>query len=81
MKAWALAVIKRVKQRLCGVWGHETLLRFEADRPSLACTTCGWNSPGWAITAARHPAARRTVRARDGALGQSPRIRQIRRAA
>jgi len=38
-----------LRQRLCGLWGHDTHLHFERRRLCLECDDCGWQSPGWDI--------------------------------
>ena len=44
------AVMARVRQMLCSMHGHDNLLHFERDRMSLRCVSCGYESPGWALT-------------------------------
>ena len=36
-----------VRQVVCGLHGHDSLLHFETGRLSMRCTTCGYQSPGW----------------------------------
>ena len=36
-----------IRQWLCGLTGHEELLKFHQGRMHLWCS-CGWESPGWA---------------------------------
>jgi hypothetical protein len=81
MKEWAFAVFSHVKQGACALRGHDPLLWFEADRLSLRCTACGWNSPGWPVAAARRSITRGTVPSRDGARETSLRVRHMRQAA
>ena len=38
-----------VRQLLCGLHGHDTLLHFEQERLSLVCTSCGYETPGWEL--------------------------------
>jgi len=38
-----------VRQMLCGLHGHDTLLQFEQDRMFLRCVSCGHESPGWEL--------------------------------
>jgi len=47
-----LGVVQRVRQMLCGLHGHDTLLRFEHDRMSLRCVSCGHQTPGWELNEA-----------------------------
>jgi len=42
-------VMDRVRQLLCGLHGHDTLLQFEQDRMFLRCVSCGHETPGWMI--------------------------------
>lgn len=39
----------KVRQSLCGLHGHDSLLHFQHDRMFLRCTSCGHETPGWAI--------------------------------
>src|SRR5262245_23072465 len=48
----SIGVMDRVRQLLCGLHGHETLLQFEHDRMFLKCVSCGHQSPGWDLTEA-----------------------------
>ena len=45
-------VLDRMRQMLCGLHGHDTLLHFEQDRMSLRCVSCGHETPGWELTEA-----------------------------
>jgi hypothetical protein len=60
-------VIERVRQVLCGLHGHDTLLQFGEDRMFLRCVSCGHETPGWdldeappttAAVARRQPSAK-----------------------
>ncbi|MGH9143503.1 MAG: hypothetical protein ACRD2I_20390 [Vicinamibacterales bacterium] len=42
-----------IKQTLCGLGGHDTLLHFEDERMSLRCVSCGHETPGWELNQAR----------------------------
>ena len=42
----------KLRQLLCGLGGHDSLLQFEKERISLLCASCGHESPGWALTEA-----------------------------
>ena len=52
-------VMDRVRQMLCGLHGHDTLLQFQRDRMFLRCASCGHETPGWEVSdapsAARRP--------------------------
>jgi len=36
-----------LSQYLCGVRGHDSVLKFQDGRVFLHCTSCGYDSPGW----------------------------------
>ena len=38
-----------LRQAVCGLHGHDSLLHFEHDRILLRCTSCGHETPGWEI--------------------------------
>jgi hypothetical protein len=38
-----------VRQFLCGLHGHDSLLHFEEGRMSLLCSSCGHETPGWDV--------------------------------
>ena len=69
-----------MRQAYCGLHGHDRLLRFEKNRMSLQCVSCGHESPGWDLN---HEAPRPTVLAR-GELRRSalrPQLVNVRRIA
>jgi len=37
----------KIRQGLCGLHGHDSLLHFDQGHISLLCTSCGHQSPGW----------------------------------
>lgn len=39
----------QVRQFICGLNGHDSLLHFEQGRLSLLCTSCGHETPGWDV--------------------------------
>lgn len=41
----------RIRWTLCGFRGHDSLRHFERNRISLKCVACGYESPGWELTA------------------------------
>jgi len=45
-------VIDRLRQVVCGLHGHDTLLQFEQDRMFLRCVSCGHETPGWELNEA-----------------------------
>lgn len=50
-------IAQQVRQFLCGLHGHDALLHFEAQRMSMQCTSCGFETPGWDLK----PEPRRVV--------------------
>jgi hypothetical protein len=44
-------VAEQVRQVICGMHGHDSLLHFEHGRMSLLCSSCGYESPGWEVKA------------------------------
>lgn len=42
--------VRRIRQVMCGLRGHEMLVHFEERRISLACVSCGYESPGWSVS-------------------------------
>jgi hypothetical protein len=42
-------VMERLRQAMCGLHGHDTLLHFNKDRISLRCVSCGHETPGWEL--------------------------------
>ena len=48
----ASRVMDRLRQVMCGLHGHDTLLQFEQDRMFLRCVSCGHETPGWALNEA-----------------------------
>jgi hypothetical protein len=61
-----------MSQMFCGLKGHDTMLRFEEERMSLRCVSCGHETPGWELNEApptvtarsdsrRHTLARRQL--------------------
>jgi hypothetical protein len=42
----------RLRQMMCGLHGHDTLLHFDKDRLSLRCVSCGHETPGWELNEA-----------------------------
>jgi hypothetical protein len=42
-----------LRQMLCGLFGHDTMMRFERQRLSLRCASCGHETSGWNLNEAR----------------------------
>ena len=58
---------EQMRQFICGLHGHDSLLHFEDGRMSLLCSSCGHQTPGWDVKGGpqQHEAAsteRRVVR-------------------
>ena len=55
----------QVRQFVCGMHGHDSLLHFGEGRVSLLCSSCGHETPGWDVkgTPARREAVRSERRA------------------
>jgi hypothetical protein len=52
-------VTVKIRQRVCGLHGHDSLLHFDNGRISLMCSSCGHETPGWDVkgrTARQHTA-------------------------
>jgi hypothetical protein len=48
----------RVRQILCGLHGHDSLLQFRQDRMFLRCASCGHETPGWEVSEPKRLPAR-----------------------
>lgn len=66
LKERAFLMLGRTQQRICASQGHNLLLRFETNRLSLRCATCGWDTPGWSV--AGHADARASLTRRSWEL-------------
>ena len=42
-------VVESIRQSLCGMGGHDSVLHFEKNKVLLRCTSCGYDSPGWDV--------------------------------
>ena len=49
---------EQVRQFICGLNGHDSLLHFGEGRVSLLCSSCGHETPGWDVKGARREAVR-----------------------
>lgn len=38
-----------IRQFVCGLSGHDELMKFEKERLTLQCINCGHESPGWLL--------------------------------
>jgi len=41
-----------IRQTVCGMHGHDSLLQFEQERMFLKCVSCGHETPGWELNEA-----------------------------
>ena len=48
-REWLRALLRWVRQGLCGLRGHDALLRRERNRLFLECVDCGHRTPGWQL--------------------------------
>lgn len=42
-----------MRQLYCGLHGHDSLMQFAQDRMFMQCASCGHETPGWMLNAAR----------------------------
>lgn len=42
---------RKIGQFICGLSGHDRVRKYEQNRVTLVCTSCGHRSPGWELTA------------------------------
>jgi hypothetical protein len=54
-------MVDRVRQMLCGLHGHDSLLQFERDRMYLRCVSCGHKTPGWDLNETPPTVSERTT--------------------
>ncbi len=40
----------KLRQIVCGLHGHDTMLQFEQERMFLRCVSCGHETTGWELT-------------------------------
>ena len=48
-----VSMVERLRQMMCGLHGHDTLVQFEQDRMFLRCVSCGHETPGWELNEPR----------------------------
>lgn len=41
--------LRRLRQAVCSIFGHDNLLKFERSRMFLRCATCGYETVGWVV--------------------------------
>lgn len=44
------SMMSRVRRLVCGMQGHDSLMKLRHDRIFLECASCGYESPGWVLT-------------------------------
>ena len=49
-------VLAWLRQRTCGLLGHDAVVRFAPGHLHLECLNCGYCSPGWDVDVRRAPA-------------------------
>jgi hypothetical protein len=42
-------MVESIRQSLCAMRGHDSVLHFEKNKVLLRCTSCGYDSPGWDV--------------------------------
>lgn len=47
LQPYLLPIVEWLSIQLCGLRGHDALLKNEAGRLSLRCVSCPYESPGW----------------------------------
>jgi hypothetical protein len=52
---------EQLRQFICGLHGHDSLLHFSEGRVSLLCSSCGHETPGWDVKGS--PVRREAARA------------------
>jgi hypothetical protein len=69
-----LTVFDRLRQAMCGLHGHDSLVQFEHDRMFLRCVSCGHETHGWELNDVRPPVtvreAHRTPMPRPQLVGE-----------
>jgi hypothetical protein len=48
----------QLRQFVCGLHGHDSLMHFEQGRISLQCASCGHETPGWDVKSSPLPRTR-----------------------
>jgi hypothetical protein len=66
----------QVRQFICGLHGHDSLLHFEEGRLSLLCTSCGHETPGWDVKSA--PVQHQAVEQKSRRVMRMPLVSQRR---
>ena len=70
----SFSVFDRLRQMMCGLHGHDSLVQFEQDRMFLRCVSCGHETHGWELNETRPRAtareAHRTPLARPQLVGE-----------
>lgn len=60
---------EQVRQFICALHGHDSLMHFEQGRVSLLCSSCGYETPGWDV---------KTTSAQKAAAAGQPRVVRMR---
>lgn len=60
----SVSIFERLRQLMCGLHGHDTLVQFEQERMFLRCVSCGHETHGWELNEPRpHVTVRQAPRA------------------
>jgi hypothetical protein len=49
----SISLFERLRQMMCGLHGHDTLVHFEKERMFLRCVSCGHETHGWELNETR----------------------------
>lgn len=66
----------QLRQFICALHGHDSLLHFEQGRMSLLCSSCGYETPGWETSNA--PARTQAAAAPKARVVRMPLLRERR---
>jgi hypothetical protein len=44
-----IRILEWLRRLMCGLRGHDTVLRYEPDRLFLCCLSCGSQTVGWSL--------------------------------
>jgi hypothetical protein len=67
---------EQLRQFLCGLHGHDTLVHFEPGRMSLQCTSCRYETPGWDLRTSKQTQSTPVIE--SPRVGRMPLVRERR---
>lgn len=73
-------VFDRLRQVMCGLHGHDSLVQFERDRMYLRCVSCGHETHGWELNDTRPAVTAMRLEPRQNGLAR-PQLISERRIA